>query len=323
MRPKDVLALRRVLMRDCEIQRTSDQRLVDDSTTVGDVCPEIRAALTTAEMYLVTADMAAVVKAAARTMPNQPLRLDDLPSTEGFLLWDAPVAYWVDGADERVPIAGVVWSVSHHVDEYRWIDDDVPPIMTVDEWRRHPGSTEADGSFIEDIPNWSGSWSEVEIWPLISLLPRGHELMPIGWMSWDIGTEPLPFREDDAWLGGVANDDYELAAPLLTTWTLMQQTITVSVPARVGPTDAKRDARLALPSDLVVVRLRRHSIDSEEPPGEPQEGNWSHQWIVGGHWRNQWLPSRNAHRLQWIAPYIKGPAGAPLVVKERVAVWSR
>ena len=51
--------------------------------------------------------------------------------------------------------------------------------------------------------------------------------------------------------------------------------------------------------------------------------SWSHRWLVNGHWRNQWLPSRAAHRLQWIAGYVKGPASKPLVVKDRVTAWVR
>ena len=104
----------------------------------------------------------------------------------------------------------------------------------------------------------------------------------------------------------------------------MGQSLTVSVPAKIGPTDAKRNGRLAMPSDLVVVRLRRLSTaveDTDTPHGDGPD--YSHQWLVGGHWRNQWLPSRAAHRLQWISPYVKGPADKPLVVKERLTVWER
>ena len=47
--------------------------------------------------------------------------------------------------------------------------------------------------------------------------------------------------------------------------------------------------------------------------------------LVRGHWTNQAHgPDRALRRLQWIAPYIKGPTNAPLKTSEdRVMVWRR
>jgi hypothetical protein len=39
---------------------------------------------------------------------------------------------------------------------------------------------------------------------------------------------------------------------------------------------------------------------------------YTHRWLVRGHHRAQWYPSLKAHKVVWIAPYIKGPADAPL-----------
>ena len=79
-----------------------------------------------------------------------------------------------------------------------------------------------------------------------------------------------------------------------------------------------------LPSEVVVVRLRRRSVDDEAGhDGADEHVPWSHRWLVSGHWRNQWLPSRAAHRLQWISNHIKGPTNKPLIVKDRVTAWVR
>lgn len=48
-----------------------------------------------------------------------------------------------------------------------------------------------------------------------------------------------------------------------------------------------------------------------------------HQWLVGwpfGHWRQQWYPSIGEHRPVLIAPYIKGPTGAPLLKPRETAI---
>lgn len=59
-----------------------------------------------------------------------------------------------------------------------------------------------------------------------------------------------------------------------------------------------------------VIQLRRTehtgSATSEHP-----ERQYSVQWMVHGHWRNQWYPSLQRHQLIYVAPYVKGPADAP------------
>ena len=62
-----------------------------------------------------------------------------------------------------------------------------------------------------------------------------------------------------------------------------------------------------------VLSLRQPEIDSEAHGGTR---DWKHQWWVSGHYRAQWIPSEQSHRVIWIAPYIKGPADKPFV--ERV-----
>lgn len=45
--------------------------------------------------------------------------------------------------------------------------------------------------------------------------------------------------------------------------------------------------------------------------------------LVRGHWRHQYHPSDGSRRPRYIAPYIKGPKGAPLRATEHVMVWRR
>jgi hypothetical protein len=60
-----------------------------------------------------------------------------------------------------------------------------------------------------------------------------------------------------------------------------------------------------------VVELRRKQARSERD-GDPVYVEWSHQWIVSGHWRQQWYPSLNDYQPRWIMPYVKGPEDKPL-----------
>ena len=66
-----------------------------------------------------------------------------------------------------------------------------------------------------------------------------------------------------------------------------------------------------LDTAVVTLRRRQHgNPDGGEAEGEDRE--WSSRWWVSGHIRAQWYPSLKAHKLIWIAPYIKGPEDKPV-----------
>lgn len=74
----------------------------------------------------------------------------------------------------------------------------------------------------------------------------------------------------------------------------------------------KRLARAdIIASDIKVVTLRRpepRSLDGQA--GATRE--YSCQWLVSAHWRQQWYPAEGRHRLKLIPSYVKGPADKPL-----------
>lgn len=111
-------------------------------------------------------------------------------------------------------------------------------------------------------------------------------------------------------------------------WTLMQvllKMMTQNVAARQSLYPDRHSRRRGLrrgfdPREVLVVKLRR---PRHEPTGSERDVNWTHQWLVGGHWRNQWMPSLNRHRQTWIGTYVKGPEGTPLIVKRKAYEWTR
>jgi hypothetical protein len=65
-------------------------------------------------------------------------------------------------------------------------------------------------------------------------------------------------------------------------------------------------------SDCVtVVELRQPAFKKFDGPGNGVV--FKHRWWVRGHIRAQWIPSRKAHKLIYIAPYLKGPEDAPMI----------
>ena len=337
MRPTDALLHRRITL-DHSRRILSDvgQSVGPDGDPTGVGLWEIARNLvditSDGEVYYVSADMTAVAKAAAKIMPRQELRRDDLPSERGFMVYDHPIGRW-QFEDRDMPVVGFAWggvglgAFGRKYPDAECTCPPTPPCAGCDESARRFDSG------IEQLRNGEGppctcpgchcdaseplgEGEEFVIYPLGYAPEVQSMLIPLygdpddgTWMFWIIGDVPV-------------NDDHDLAMGLLATWTLMQQTLSVSERRPADRPERRRCARANLPSDVVVVRLRRRSVDDEashDGEGVP----WSHRWLVSGHWRNQWLPSRAAHRLQWIIGHVKGPAGKPLLVKDRVTAWVR
>jgi hypothetical protein len=103
-------------------------------------------------------------------------------------------------------------------------------------------------------------------------------------------------------------------------WRLMSQLVMTPEPL---PRQARRQRQRAQRIDTVkVLHLRRyrHKNDHEGPGVE-----YSHRFIVEGHWRNQpYGPRANPEYKQiWISPYVKGPEDKPLVIKKRGVEFDR
>lgn len=133
-------------------------------------------------------------------------------------------------------------------------------------------------------------------------------------------TAPTQDSDEPGWSDRPSHVAGHVLPVMLSAWLLMQQSL-----ARITEAEPDRAARKRLrrigqePKPVRVIELRR--------PAHSGSGDGSrefhHQWIVRGHWRQQWYPARQVHRPVWIAPHIKGPEGAPLIGGEKVYAWKR
>jgi hypothetical protein len=95
----------------------------------------------------------------------------------------------------------------------------------------------------------------------------------------------------------------------------MQQKILVASSIMAERHARKRLARQGFPHEplIRVVELRRREpINKREAQENEDELEWSCQWIVRGHWRQQFYPSKHGTQPIWITPYVKGPPDKPL-----------
>jgi hypothetical protein len=60
-----------------------------------------------------------------------------------------------------------------------------------------------------------------------------------------------------------------------------------------------------------VVQLRRVERLAKKD-SESRERDYHCQWLVRGHWRQQFYPSKHTNQPIWITPYVKGPDDKPL-----------
>lgn len=100
-------------------------------------------------------------------------------------------------------------------------------------------------------------------------------------------------------------------------WLARQTKGTVKKEKVRPPRPAMRRAQKWNPerdSYISLITLRRKAAKRTVPE---KEINWTHRWVVGGHWRKQPYPSSNTYKYIYIAEYVKGPDHLPLIVRER------
>lgn len=113
---------------------------------------------------------------------------------------------------------------------------------------------------------------------------------------------------------------------LQSFWRLSRQIVPTKEPLpRALRRDRKRHYRT---EDVTIITLRRqrHPNDFEHEPGEV---DWKWQWVVRGHWRNQYYSTLGevgdpqAYRQIWIMPFMKGPEDAPIKPVKRAFEFTR
>lgn len=254
-----------------------------------------------AELFLADGDMCTLLDTAAASMPDQVLQEEDLLAPSGLLGFLVPLTDRT-GVGIELPIVGLSWQLlpgDHPIIARR--EDNRPALLIFAYASVRDLAAKFDAEPAPGMSRW----------------------MPNASVVWTLGTEI-----------GTAWGDAELtdATPYITPgfyqrilaafWTLARQPkLTTSDDHAVPRPERARYARAGITRPDEPVRLIRLAHRDRDEAGQtPGDGGrtYSVQWAVRGHWRQQWLPSRQAHRQQWIAPYVKGPADKPFKGGERV-----
>lgn len=262
----------------------------------------VAAGLRFAETFWVDGDMVGLVNGACDTMPLQHLKQTDAPVQHGFCLLESPIYLTKrDGTDEiKLCVNALRWRQSSVTIngrpaggyEITWYSDkyDLNDTVLGDRDNRAAVST-----------------------------PSLPKLMPLMHSFWRYDQEYAETMSGDPPVeGGMLNLQQWTAA----FWTLVQQPLACRTEHAPPGQLRKRMERLQMMDKHVTVITLRHQ--KKAPGDEPARTiDYSHRFLVRGHWRNQYLPSTGGHRQQWINGYIKGPEDAPFIMREKVYSWTR
>lgn len=304
-----------------ELRRNGAVAGADMSNTVGlikQICMSEVGRLIDCDPIFVSDEMCEVVNAAKDSFDPEALLETDLVTPRGFLFYETPFEIQ-SRFDEPTTIAAASW-----VMQYAFEKDLTPEQAAhISEMRYSPNGYSME-EIEETLRMWDGRVSGISLTlyqvnddPRLAHLPR---LLPMHLTPWYFG---MTFDGNEVDLGGRKTGAEWWWRIIQTTFRLMQQQIAVrrrEAPPRQQRHDARKvgfDDR-----DVVVVRLRRERSGERHEP--ESEANYSHRFIVSGHWRNQWYPSIQMHRQIWISPYVKGPDELPLIVRpRRVYQWDK
>lgn len=244
-----------------------------------------------AEMFWVSPAFMPLLLNAADSMPLD-AKFSELPSLppEGLLVFDAPDGWSME--EEGLPRAEV-GAMSWHVGGMQ----------------NHDGSHSEDAVFVDSYARYGNLWIDLR-----SSSWGGDDLIAV---VNDNGT-----IEDETSIERIQRDRKILGA---FAHLIKETKITDSSNEIMPRAVARRSHNKSIMSTVRVVRLR-HLVEAEKN-GTSLTGSgieYSHQWLVSGHWRNQPCGTgRSERKLIWISPHVKGPADKPLVLKDTVKALVR
>lgn len=286
------------------------------------------------EVFAVDADIAELLAGAGSTCPTWELQPSDLPAPQGFIHIPSGITF-EDSKGKDICVTGIWWQQCEVTDD---LTDDELAMRNRRLFGKHGTVAIAyDG----DVQDYGPTADEDATGILVGVLSdlfherdtahsttNGHleEIRGAattdrffedtsrnsftGVWGWNFGEEHVQSQ----WVPFFAAFLRFIVEPYVE-----QRAILADRPSR------RRAQRMDVKTDPVhVVRLRKVKHESSATSGD-EHGTieYSHRFMVTGHWRNQWYPSIQSHRPRWIAPYIKGPDDKPLVVRDTAFLVDR
>ena len=246
-----------------------------DGQDRGALAQEAKRSLETAETYYWSPPICDVIAHTAATIPDWTLLPELLPSPAGWFYFARPLPF-PSRENTSVRISAISWARHEEC------------VFFIVWWR------------LDDMGKFR-----------VCGLPMGAH--PWGWRRSAEQCRQLSALDydspDDT---GLRNGRDELNI-IATCMAFLNQRILITPQQRAERHAVKRLERDGWTHEplIRVVELRRKASQSR-PSDDPKTVEWSHQWVVSGHWRQQWYASLQRHQPIWIMPFVKGPEDRPL-----------
>lgn len=266
-----------------------------------DMADHITDSLRRAAPVFVTAEMSDLIHVAAESLGGYQLDLRDLIADHGFAIFEESFEVPEDPESDKLapPIRAVSWTLTT---VETLTGEAVPGVVVI--------------AYTDVIRDWDDYEARTE---LGDYFQPGRRWWPNLVTTWPVGQQAAQ--------ASVSNKKWEVAIDGLrhvvtALWLLANQRVTLVTSHSPGRAERRRAQRAKLPQEVRVVTLRRPAVRTEHE-GEPRNVEWSHRWMVTGHWRRLWDEKENREKMTWVSPYIKGPADKPFVPKKVVYNFER
>jgi hypothetical protein len=228
--------------------------------------------VTSADLFWVSAPMTALARHAAARLPTRTLHPHDLPSRTGFMVFEAPLAGYLNTEGREVQIVAVSWGPWGGPGG-RW-DRGLPDQGGI--WLSffsHPAPVLPREAFTGGIAD------RAALAPLISTLPPVLPDNKAGWPFGDLpGDQDIPEDTTATW-----------ALITRAAWRLMRQPLAAETTDRADRAARRRLARAGQPAPYVRVIHIRRAERSKPPSGSAGSAReYTVQWWTAGHWRTYW-----------------------------------
>lgn len=270
--------------------------------------------LAAAQLFAIDTAMTTKARGAGALLPDWSVQPSDLPSEQGFLVFDSPIGHSEVTEGSSLPIVACSWGRSPHCE---------PPTGAV--WLTFWSAPDKEQLVQEAINNGKS--------PAEARLYVEQTMPPLLWddealLCWSAGPPKLTtvtqFIPNDGVTGVVANErTLSWIQTVLATWLLVQDPSHVETTEQRAPRAERRRAERqgrVLPS-VRVVSIHRRVRPTTNRPATPSGRTLGIRIPVTGFWRSQPYGKGQALRKRkWIDDHWRGPEDGPVQVRPRVTL---
>lgn len=241
--------------------------------------------LENADPYYVSHPICNLLESSLDSLPDVPLGNLPIPSVAGWVYFASPRTI---SSDLNEVMSGFTWHV-----EARLPPSSFPELKQATKGFMN-GDTPLDGAFITFYKEVNGI------------------LIPVSPMYW-------PFEDNwgSDWRSQKGGDEgYAVLsrahAYVFAFFAFIVQRLAATTITRASRATRRRLKQANFPAEGLIKIVTLRAKESSKASHESTPVDWSCQWIVRAHWRNQPYPSLGIYKPKLIPSHVKGPEDKPL-----------